>query len=417
MAMPRPLKMPILKLNDDRWIISIPARFSSTGKRQRLYFDSYAKAQECRSKTMQRIKVFGHQAMTLSPAVAESVLRCLDMLKPWNADLTDAVRFYVDHREREANAVSFRVLWETHVESREGHSDAYQTDLTRIGKRILPKLGKCNVGTITPAEIEEAMSKAFPTPRSFNNAFRTIRPAFTTAVRRGYRTDNPFDRIEKRRMPPKEISVMTIHQARAALQACCDHTSNADLPAWCRVDATDARATVAIMMFAGVRPREMTRLRWEDIRFDHQSIRIRGTVAKTRSARIIPMSDNLVAWLKETPEAKRKGPITPPFWKECNAAVRACAGVSEYPDIYRHTCASMHLAAHNDVNALREILGHETNEVLFTHYRAIVPKQDAVQFWGLVPPGSSRSEASILKSTSETMSISQERRTSFGSAS
>lgn len=148
---------------------------------------------------------------------------------------------------------------------------------------------------------------------------------------------------------------------------------------------------VALMMFAGVRPAEVQRLDWKEVAFDHETVRIPPTKAKTRSARYIPMETALIDWLK--PHKAEKGDIAPDRWNDRWRTVRRVAGISDKQDVLRHTFASYHLAAHADVKSLREAMGHETPEMLFTHYRALVRKQDAVKFWAIRPEG----EGSAIK--------------------
>ena len=40
----------------------------------------------------------GTDALTLSTALRTATVECLNLLRPWNASLRDAVEFYVDHR-------------------------------------------------------------------------------------------------------------------------------------------------------------------------------------------------------------------------------------------------------------------------------------------------------------------------------
>ena len=54
---------------------------------------------------------------------------------------------------------------------------------------------------------------------------------------------------------------------------------------------------LAVAFFAGVRPTEISRLSWSDIDLNLQEIHIRAEHSKTRTARIVHISDNLLAWL------------------------------------------------------------------------------------------------------------------------
>ena len=63
---------------------------------------------------------------------------------------------------------------------------------------------------------------------------------------------------------------------------------------------------LAIGAFAGIRMAELERLGWKAVDLKRKVIEIRAGQAKTASRRVIPISDNLAAWL--TP-LERKGKI------------------------------------------------------------------------------------------------------------
>ena len=49
--------------------------------------------------------------------------------------------------------------------------------------------------------------------------------------------------------------------------------------------------------FAGIRSAEIQRLEWQDIIWDRDFIEIKGHKAKTKSRRLVPLRENLKAWL------------------------------------------------------------------------------------------------------------------------
>jgi len=54
---------------------------------------------------------------------------------------------------------------------------------------------------------------------------------------------------------------------------------------------------MAIGAFAGIRSAEIQRLHWDDIKWDRGHIEIAGKKAKTAARRLVPLTDNLKAWL------------------------------------------------------------------------------------------------------------------------
>ena len=54
---------------------------------------------------------------------------------------------------------------------------------------------------------------------------------------------------------------------------------------------------LAISAFAGIRSAELARLDWNAVDLDRRLIEIRAGQAKTASRRLVPITDNLAAWL------------------------------------------------------------------------------------------------------------------------
>jgi integrase len=66
---------------------------------------------------------------------------------------------------------------------------------------------------------------------------------------------------------------------------------------------------LAIAAFAGLRLAEVSRLDWRDVRLSEKLIVVSAENAKTAARRLVPISDNLAAWL--TPHAKRSDALNP----------------------------------------------------------------------------------------------------------
>ncbi len=79
---------------------------------------------------------------------------------------------------------------------------------------------------------------------------------------------------------------------------------------------------LALGAFAGVRHAEIQRLNWEDVKLQDGTIQIRAGNAKTASRRVIPLLDNLKAWLL-------------PHWREVGLVCRHRNMADEIIDLVR----------------------------------------------------------------------------------
>jgi len=384
--MARPVTIPI-KQRGKSWQMTVPASISPTGKLWRPSYDTKREAESVRTGLLTKKRTYGVQSPNIRPGLAEDALHAAEILSAFDGvTLAEAAKHYVDARQKREKSVSVSALWAEYLDTKAGISESYAKDLERYGEKVIPALASRNVSELEPLEIEKAIGEAFPTPTAFNNAYRSIRPAWTLAVKRGYCDRNPFERIDQKKKTAKPVDILTLKQVKATLAAAqTDYSKGEAMPKTYRLDCTGCLPAIGLMIFAGVRPKEIERVTWEDVRFDHECIRIDAAAAKTRSSRIIPMSDNLRAWLELTPKEMREGSITPLQWAKKVKAIRYAAGISDTQDAMRHSFASYHLAGYADLNALQEAMGHSTPEMVLKHYRALVHKADAVKFWSIRP--------------------------------
>lgn len=394
--MSRPLKLPVKKTSSG-WMLDIPADLSPTGKRTRRTFEKKKIADLERTRLLQGKKIWGAQATQLTPAVAQDAAEANALLRDFDMSLREVAKHWLEWKEAHEKSLPVSDLWKEHKQRKSSSiSDAYAKDLEKYGDPVMQEIGEVQVSDLSARQLEQAILRFFKTARQFSNAARTIRPAFSFAVRRGYCQQNPFDRIEPRKVPSRNIQILSLAEVKAAFNACQDWRTDENVPLSYRLDCRDCVPAVALMLFAGIRPKEIERLQWEDIHFDHASIRVGAHVAKTRSTRIVPIENNLRLWLEETPKIERTGSIVPPNWKAKIKAIRSIGGFSHYQDVLRHSFASYHLAAKVDLNSLQEAMGHSTPEMVLKHYRALVSKKDAIAFWSICPRSTSQKPLEAL---------------------
>ena len=396
------------ELPDGSWTLNVPPAFSSNGCRRRLFFSTKGEATK-EADRLKRIKRHHGTKATVLPAhVAQDAAKAMALLAGRDMTLTALAHDWLEREKLLAASVPFSECWAKHMENISRKSERYNSDAGKIGEKIMPILAKKIVVSITSEALEQAIGSLWRTPVRFNTACSVLRPAFTLAVRKGWATSDPFEKIDRRDPGRREIEVLSLKESEALMAACRDHRSRSKtantgrrgkaaqkktdsppgLPPLLQVDATDAAPAVAVLLFAGVRPAELERLTWDDVRWDHGdhgSIRISGLKSKTGATRFIPMEANLKAWLDQVPPGHRQGPICPKGWKRKWQAVRKVAGIGNKQDVCRHTFGTMWLAAFEDVNTLRARMGHNTKDVLFNHYTALATKKDGLAYFGIIP--------------------------------
>lgn len=156
------------------------------------------------------------------------------------------------------------------------------------------------------------------------------------------------------------------------------------------------RPALALMLFAGIRPGEVSDqfkppLTWRCINAAERIIRVPAEASKTGRARIMEgLPDAVWAWLG--PIGKDDVAICPYRALQAVKVAQLAAGYGgkkKWPhDALRHSFATYHVAAFANPGSTAMLMGHEGNPtMLHRHYRGLATKAEAEAFWALRPTG------------------------------
>ena len=139
----------------------------------------------------------------------------------------------------------------------------------------------------------------------------------------------------------------------------------------------------AIGFFAGVRPGELTRLRFEEaVRWNFGDIEIRADQAKTKFRRLTKMQANLAAWL--APYRESVGLIAPPRVDERLAAFAKGKGYGWPFDVMRHSFISYAVALTQQIGQVALWAGN-SEAVIKRHYLERVTEDEGKAFFAIMP--------------------------------
>jgi integrase len=145
--------------------------------------------------------------------------------------------------------------------------------------------------------------------------------------------------------------------------------------------SSEELALLAIGGFAGLRMAEIKRLDWKAVDLDRRIITLRADQAKTASRRIVPISDNLAAWIELLPrEGKVVGKVAPDLTKLAEKI-----GMEWPRNALRHSYISYRLAVVKDAAKVALEAGNSP-DIIFKHYRELVTEQDAKAWFSINPP-------------------------------
>ena len=249
-----------------------------------------------------------------------------------------------------------------------------QSDIAYYMRRLVrcaPWLGERKLRAVTPAECRLALREAFPTPSQQRKARAILSGVFSVGRRQGWCGENPVLVVEAPHVQEQEIAPLALGEVKQLVATAQLPAHRGSLPA------------VALMLYAGVRPHEVTRLQWQDVDLEDHELRISPRHSKTGGARRIPLSRPLAQLLARSAGAGR---ICPPNWRNRWHKLRQEAGFSRWvPDVLRHTFASYHIRQHRDMTALQLSMGHRDQRLLMTRYINLrgISRQDAAAFWSM----------------------------------
>ncbi len=302
---------------------------------------------------------------------ASTVAACLELVGGDLPSLHAAAKFYAArHKQTTRKPVAEVVSELLTVKEARRCSPRYLSDLqSRLGHFAVDfKKDCCDVTTAQAQAWFDALNLS---PQSYKNYRTVAHLLFEFARARGYAAYNPITDVEKLKVRAGEAEVYTPAEIRKLLAAA----------------APSFLPCLAIGAFAGVRSAEIERLEWSDIHLAERHIVVGKDKAKTASRRIIPLHENLAAWL--APHAAQSGMV----WHDThnafsvakrNTARAAC--VKWKKNALRHSYASYRFAQTTDAGRVAGELGNSA-AIVHRHYRELVRSADADSWFAVKPEG------------------------------
>lgn len=260
-------------------------------------------------------------------------------------------------------------------------------DIRCIGNRLLrmrSEFGGRNFSELSVAECEEWLNAAFHTDTQFKRSANEISPQakdpkgetahkvsasqfnkaramlhglFEFAIRREWCDKNPIKRIERKKVVEKEIQPLKLSETKRLIKIAQNES-----PTYAVV--------AALLVYTGIRPREVRRLTWRDIDTEEKTITVRSQCSKTggvRQVEIPPVLNRLlITHSRELKEEK----ICPTDWQRRWRKIRDNSGFRGrwVQDVLRHTYASFHAKNYADLPRLQLNMGHRDQSLLRSRY-------------------------------------------------
>ena len=289
-----------------------------------------------------------------------------------DTSVAEAARFYLSHGAHHITPrTPAEIVEELIAQKRaDGMSGRYCDDLRyRCGR--FAQAFQCEIGSITPALVQQFLNGLNLSARSVNNFRKTLKTLFEFARARRYLLKD-IDLLEgiSRQREHSTIEIYTPQEMAALLLAA----------------SGNKLLSIALRGFAGLRSAELERLQWNQIRLGAEPhLIVNADQAKTRSRRLVPISDNLAAWL--APHARKSGSVWPhghDYLYESQRAVARKAGVKWKQNALRHSFISYRMAMVKDANQVALEAGNSP-DIIFRNYLELVTQTQARSWFGIEP--------------------------------
>lgn len=259
---------------------------------------------------------------------------------------------------------------------RSGRDPKYVTNLGIVLDQFVKGRESLLINKFTLADVETFLdSKSLNYRSTVRGKLSTL---FNFAVRRGYRLDNPCNRLEQIKVTRVSPSIFTVKQFTTAVE-------------WLNKHQRAGLAWFALATLCGLRPEEAEKTTKADVHFKEGFVKVEAQTTKVRQRRVVYPKPEAMAFLKWAIKRGGKLPIgKAPRMKIISGrktkaqGLRHALGFKVWPkDITRHTAASYWLASDGSAAHVADMLGN-SERVLKRDYKALVTRAEAVEFWKVV---------------------------------
>ena len=376
------------------------------GKRERLNFTDLEKAKleaEAQASKLSRgdmdaMQITGKDRLVYGralEAVRETGVTldavALEYSEAWKhldgVSLLDAAKFYARHHGRgiKRKPIADAVAEMIATKETAGVSELYLADLRyRLG--VFRDAFHCDVNALVPDDVKAFFERMRLSSRSYNNFIRTLRTFFTFAQNQGWLSKEAelLSRVEKRKEKAAPVEIFSPTE----LATLFEHATSELAPG------------LALAAFAGLRMEEILRLEWADLERSPGFVVVAAHKAKTAARRLVPITDNLAAWLALAPRGtSHVWPHSKPWFfqskrnavTEINEERKETRGPNSISFVWkqnavRHSWITYRLAEIQNVNQVALEAGNSP-QMIFRHYRELATPEQAQTWFSIMPDG------------------------------
>ena len=311
--------------------------------------------------------------------------------------IVTCVRYWLRFREVAGVAPTVEDVYKLMVGERTGR---YREQLEWTLAPFLAEFGKLKPGEIMPDALYEYLYRRRDIAETTRqNHYRAVQTLLSYCRDHNWLGDQwPLQKRHIPKVSRYNPKILTVRQARALKAA----------------SPPEMVPFMALALFCGIRTQELCRMKFSDIAYNNHDkcfmALVSAEVGKGNRSRNIPIPANAELWIGtyDRHPARKRGRknnrrrnyqnrgrrdyIMPGLEGGVYARVRVIArkaGVPMSQNIMRHSFASYYYEVTRDAEQTRYRMGHETESMLFTHYRQLIVRAgevDPFEYFKILPP-------------------------------
>ena len=345
------------------------------GKQVRRWFDTDAEALKFWNTATKEAAKGAANVATLSETDRALCVTAIERASKGGYDILAALGHYESYlRTKPSVSLTVSEAVVKFLDAKEGRGlrDRSLDGLRATGNSFALHCGNRAVAAIAKGDVESYL-KAEWSGLTKNGYLTRLSTLFAWCVKAGYAVSNPVALVERFRVQQTAPCVLTVDHARTLLDTVV------------RVDK-GLLPFFVLGLFCGIRPHELTSVKWENVNVEEKLVEVEATSSKTSERRLVTLSDNCIAWLQTETRPTCGALAGDTNLRKRIDAVWAASGLVRGQDVARHSFASYHVALHKDAAKTAHELGHKGDtSMLFRHYRNVVKPSDAAEYFALSP--------------------------------
>jgi integrase/recombinase XerD len=307
-----------------------------------------------------------------------------------------AVQFFAENYREPLSKMPAVTAYEHFIKAKETEKKlrprAIKNLQSRVGSFIKRQSPAVHVHEIPEAMVQEYVFKPGISARTATNNLYAMNNFFRFCEKRRWIQNNPLAHAERPKIDASTPQILSVEKVRDLFDKAIRYKQGRIIP------------YLTLATFAGIRPAEIERLTWADIKdlkTKSPYVVIEGEHAKKRKRRVVSLSTNATAWLRKF--ADKKPPFVGANFRRDFDRVRLLAGfgrpTKKHPelkpwpdDVLRHTAITHKL---NDAGSAAKtaLWAGNSEDTIHEHYKGIAGPSESKRFWRIMPDKS----ATVLK--------------------